>query len=218
MDDQVLSLSNRGHTASDTENAVWLLKKRGYQVGIQMMIGLPGDDETKSLRTGERLASLSPDFVRIYPTLVFEKTLLAWWYKTGKYMPMSLEAAVTHVKKLYNLFREKDIPVIRMGLQAAEYFEKETVILAGPYHPAFGHLVYSETFLDEVLKKLEHSEIPAGYSVVIKAHSRNISKIRGLKNKNIEFLKNRFHVPSVKVIHDDFMDSDALEIDLEPTT
>ena len=47
MDDHVLAMSKRGHTSADTKNAVSLLKKRGYEIGLQMMVGLPGDDETK---------------------------------------------------------------------------------------------------------------------------------------------------------------------------
>jgi len=199
MDDHVLSMSKRGHTSADTKNAMRLLKKRNYEIGLQMMVGLPGDDETKAQLTGRRIADMSPDFVRIYPTVVLSGSLLAKWYQNGKYAPMPLEQCITLVKNLYLLFRENDIKVIRMGLQASEDLEKGSEILAGPYHSAFGHLVFSRVFLDMATTILE-SEVSVRNEVCIKVHPRSISKIRGLKNKNIEILKRKFNIQSIKVI------------------
>ena len=42
MDDDVLALATRGHTAADTRQAVNLLRESGYAVGCQLMVGLPG--------------------------------------------------------------------------------------------------------------------------------------------------------------------------------
>lgn len=205
MDDRVLALVKRGHTSLDTVKGVALLKERGYEIGLQMMVGLPGDDQAKSLATGRRIAELSPDFVRIYPTVVLKNSLLAKWYKKGKYVPLSLEPCVTLVKNLYLLFREKKIPVIRMGLQASEDLEKGAKILAGPYHPAFGHLVYSEIFLDMAEAYLKSNLLftkTSSDTISIKIHPRSISKMRGLKNKNIEILKSKYQIKSINIIPD----------------
>ena len=70
MDDQILALAGREHSASDSVRAVQRLKERHYSIGLQMMVGLPGDDETRSLTTAGRIVDLRPDFVRIYPTVV----------------------------------------------------------------------------------------------------------------------------------------------------
>jgi len=119
MDDHVLAMSKRGHTSADTKKAVRLLKERNYEIGLQMMVGLPGDDETKAQLTGRQLADMSPDFVRIYPTVVLAGSLLAKWYQNGEYTPIPLEQCIILVKNLYLLFRENNIKVIRMGLQAS---------------------------------------------------------------------------------------------------
>ena len=215
MDDHVLALSKRGHTSLDTERSVRLLKERNYEIGMQMMVGLPGDNASKALSTGRRIADLSPDFVRIYPAVVLEKSLLAQWYKQGEYIPLPLEECITLVKNLYILFSKKEIPVIRMGLQASDNLEKKSTILAGPYHPAFGHLVYSEIFLDMAISiiesGLESNKIPPNKSspnknsidtITIKVHPRSISKMRGLKNKNIKKLKEKFNIKYLKIIPD----------------
>ena len=201
MDDSVLTMARRGHSAVDTKKAVCLLKERNYEIGIQMMVGLPGDDETGALETGRRIVAMKPDFLRIYPTVVLENSLLGDWYKKGKYIPLPLEQCVTLVKNLYLLFRKNGIIVIRMGLQASEGLDRESTILAGPYHPAFGALVYSEIFLDKAISILESKE-KIHDMISIKVNPKNISKIRGLKNRNIEILKTKFHIKLLKIIPD----------------
>ena len=211
MNNQVLDMARRGHTASDTENATALLREKNYEVGMQMMVGLPGDDETKSLFTAQKIASLSPDFVRIYPTLVLAHSRLAVWYRNGDYAPWSLSRCVSLVKKLYLFFKSKKIPVIRMGLQASEDLAKDTTILAGPYHPAFGHLVYSEIFLDMAVSILE-AKNDSFDKIIITVHPRSIPKIRGLNNKNVQTLKNKFQIKSLEIIPDASLAQDNLRV------
>lgn len=214
MDDRVLAMSKRGHTSEDTEKAVHLLKQRNYEIGIQMMVGLPGDDDAGSLRTAKKIAALSPDFVRIYPTVVLENSLLARWYRHGMYSPMAMEKCVTLVKQLYLIFKENSIPVIRMGLQASEDFEKGVNILAGPYHPAFGHLVYSEIFLDKASSMIA-SEDPPYRNVSLIVHPRAVSKMQGMGNHNIEILKHKFSIDTIEIIPDPALSENSLELRIE---
>jgi len=211
MDDQVLASANRGHTALDTEKAAALLKVRKYEIGLQMMVGLPGDDDTKALATGRRIAALRPDFVRIYPTIVVADSPLARWYQEGTYTPLSLERCVVLVKNLYLLFSSKNIAVIRMGLQNSEDLEKGTTILAGPFHPAFGHLVHSQIFLDGAMaaiksKKTRHD------TITLKVHPQSISKMRGLNNQNVGILKNKFHIKTLQIVPDATLSTDRVAV------
>lgn len=211
MDNQVLAMAKRGHTALDTEKAAALLKEQNYDVGMQMMVGLPGDDETKSLFTAQRIARLSPDFIRIYPTVVLAQSRLAVWYRNGDYTPWSLSRCVSLVKKLYLFFKSKNIPVIRMGLQASDELAKDTTMLAGPYHPAFGHMVHSEIFMDMAVSLLE-AERGSYEKIILNVHPRSISKMRGLKNKNVESLKQKFQIKSLEIIPDVSLAQDKLRI------
>lgn len=202
MDDHVLALAHRGHTSLDTEKSAVLLKQGRYEVGIQMMIGLPGDTDNRALATAEKLAVLYPDFVRIYPTLVLKNSNLENQYRESKYQPLNLEHAVSLTKKLYLFFQNRNIRVIRMGLQANTHLSKENTVLAGPYHPAFGHLVYSAIFLDLARSALESKKSFSNDSIVIKVHPHYISALRGLNNRNIIELKNRFQVQTIHVLPD----------------
>jgi histone acetyltransferase (RNA polymerase elongator complex component) len=209
MDNTILRLVKRGHTMEDTGNAVNLLRFRGYEVGLQVMVGLPGEDTASSILTGNRVADLHPDFVRIYPTVVLKGSPLANWYIEGRYIPLSLRDAVRRVKKCYQLLKKNDIPVIRMGLQATEDLDADSTVLAGPYHPAFGDLVYTELFFDmasELLKKVRR--LPE--VVRFKVHPRSVSKMHGQKNQNIRRLKATFGIASVKLITDASLSEDTV--------
>ena len=65
LNDEVLIRSGRGHTATDTIHAVKLLKEYGFIVGLQLMIGLPGDSASSFANTVSGIIDLKPDFVRI---------------------------------------------------------------------------------------------------------------------------------------------------------
>jgi len=211
MDDQVLATANRGHTSLDTEQAVELLKARKYTIGLQMMVGLPGDDEAKALATGRRIAGLGPDFVRIYPTAVLANSPLAAWYQQGKYAPWPLKQCVTVVKKLYLMFTNNKIPVIRMGLQSSEDLEEGSTILAGPYHPAFGHLVHSEIFLDRAAAAIKPAKSNHD-AITLKVHPHSLSKMRGLNNQNIEILKRKFQIKDLQIIPDSSLSPNKLVV------
>jgi histone acetyltransferase (RNA polymerase elongator complex component) len=211
MDDAVLAVSNRGHSSHDTVRAHSILKEFGLKTGLQMMVGLPGDDGSSSVYTAEKLVDLNPDYIRIYPTIVLKGSLLSKWFKSGTYKPLELEESVTLVKHLYYIFKRKNIRVIRMGLQASEDLNQGAEIIAGPYHPSFGHLVLSSVFYDmarhELTKKPDTSR-----HVVINVHPRNISRLQGLNKTNIPALKKEFHLASLDIKGDNSLSDDCLSV------
>jgi histone acetyltransferase (RNA polymerase elongator complex component) len=211
MDERVLSTTRRGHGARETEKAIQRLKKLNYEIGVQLMVGLPGDTPERSIASALQVARLKTDFIRIYPTVVLADSPLAAWYRKGNYVPLSLEEAVRQVKNLYLLFKKKNIAVIRMGLQASEDLESGSTVLAGPYHPAFGHLVYSEISLDMAVAQIESSALNTD-SISIRVNSRNVSKLRGLRNRNIEILKKKFNFETVLLKADDTLAQDQIKV------
>ena len=211
MNDRILALAKRGHNAADTFHAVEQLRERNYDIGLQMMVGLPGDDEASSLKTARKIVGLQPDFVRIYPTLVLKNSRLAEWYSDGSYTPLSLDAAVTQVKNLCRFFKKNKILIIRMGLQASVDLADGATVLAGPYHPAFGHMVYSEIFLDTACSALKAAN-PAGSNITIFVNPRCISTMRGIKNSNVARLKKRFGFDRIDIVPDISIDEDSLKI------
>ena len=211
MCDDVLETSRRGHTAKDTKQAVELLKSLNFQVGLQMMVGLPGDTEERALATVRKIIDLSPDFVRIYPAVVLSKSLLGRWHEKGKYTPLSLSSAVTLSKKIWLMFNAHHIPVVRMGLQPSEELNKSGTILAGPYHPSFGQLVYSEICLDRLIGHMALNTTPVS-DLCIRIHPKNASNVRGMKNQNLKELKEKHHVSEINIIADSSMPENMMEV------
>jgi len=212
MDDRVLALAGRGHSSSDTIEAVKALKGRQLCVGLQMMVGLPGDSQARSLATARKIADLEPDCARIYPTVVVANSRLAKLFKKGEYLPLSLEDAVSLVKKAYLVFKQEGIEVIRMGLQATDDLEDGSTLLAGPHHPAFGHLVYSEIFYDNALTAIESAGLVKD-TLIIRVNPRSISKMRGINNANIRKLQRQYHLKLIEVAPDPSLTEDEVNIE-----
>ncbi len=211
MDDEVLARSRRGHGAACVREAVDALKGRSIRVGIQLMIGLPGDDERRALDTARRVADLAPDFVRIYPTLVLSGSPLAERYRRGAYRPLGLEEAVRLAARLYRRFRRRGIRVARMGLQDTAGLSRPGAVLAGPHHPAFGELAVGRCFLEAAAAAVAAlPRVPD--PLVLRVHPRSESKCRGWRNANIAALRGRFRPGSVRVEADGAMDEAAVAV------
>lgn len=139
FDEHVLLESGRGYGGTYAFGACQAVKKGGFELGIQLMTGLPGDSPAKALLSAVTAIELAPAFVRLYPTVVMPDTPLAKLWAAGQYKPQSEESAVALCADIYSLFRQAGIPVIRMGLNPSENLADQ--VLDGPYHPAFGYLV-----------------------------------------------------------------------------
>ena len=153
MDDDILIRTGRGHTARQVEEGATRVRSHGFSFVLQMMTGLPGDSGQASLETARRLIALKPDGVRIYPTLVLRHSELEQLYHMGQYEPETLEGAVALCGQLADLFEAAGIPIVKMGLHAAESFTQDELV-AGPYHPAFRELVDGARYLERALERV----------------------------------------------------------------
>lgn len=191
LDDEVLARIHRGYTAETVERASAIIQKRDIEVGMQMMLGLPGDTAEKSLHTARRIIDLGATNTRIYPTLVVARTLLARWYEQGKYHPLTLQEAVNQCKDILYLFETNNITVLRVGLHPTEGFISHTDYLAGPFHVAFKEMVQTEIWHDIFSK----ASLPTD-NLVITVPERQLNAAVGHRGKNKNFLLS--HCKSVK--------------------
>jgi histone acetyltransferase (RNA polymerase elongator complex component) len=187
MCDDVLRANTRGHTAEDTRKASKLIKQWGFGLGLQMMTGLYGDTDNITVHTAHEIAALTPDCVRIYPVLTLRGTALERLRSTGDYVPQTLNGAVDLCTRLLELFQEKGIPVIRLGLHDSP--ELKSSFVAGPYHPAFRELCESRLMLRQALAEIEKNGIPKG-NVRLYVSPRCVSKMTGQKRGNLLALNN----------------------------
>ena len=212
MDDEVLSITQRGHTSLDTVVATHQLKERGYEVGLQMMVGLPADSINRSWDTARQIVELAPDYVRIYPAVVLENSLMAKWYRQEVFIPWPLSTCVSLVKEIYLLFKQNHINVIRMGLQTEDGFNNGHNILAGPYHPAFGHLVHSKIYLDAAIDLIKANHRNQR-SIRIFVHPHAVSKMRGHMNDNTIIIESTFNTHKVQIISDPTLTESCIRLE-----
>ncbi len=143
LDDGVLLQCGRGHTAKDVEKAAQLIHQYDFELGLQMMIGLPGDCREKLLATAQKFIELKTQHTRIYPTLVIKNTELEQLYLQNKYTPLSIEEAVASSAELMELFEKQNINILRVGLHPSEGLRTGESLVAGPFHISFKELVLS---------------------------------------------------------------------------
>lgn len=217
MDETVLKLCNRGHSPEDVVNAVGILKEFGFSIGVQMMIGLPGDTEEKAVKTAKSLIELKPDIARIYPALTIKNTYMEEMYIRGEYEPLTLDAAVELSKQLLVLFESNGIRVIRIGLQPTENINSGKDIVAGPFHPAMRHLVESLVYRDMIIYLLE-KEGKKGNIVTLKVNPKNISELIGHKRSNINFIKSKFLIDKFEILQDKSVEADTLVLKIGTKT
>lgn len=179
LDEEVLVLSRRGHSAEAVENAARLICERNITLGLQMMIGLPGDSYEKSTATAKRFAMLGARETRIYPTVVLKNTYLAEMLKKGEYVPMNFEEAIDTAADCYSIFFENNVKVLRIGLQNSEELKENAI--GGFYHEALGEKVYSRV--------IRRSAQRAGGGE-ISYNGRFLSKVIGQKRENLPYLEN----------------------------
>jgi len=144
MDDEVLEKSYRGHTSKQTELASEMILDNSFELGLQMMIGLPGDTLKKSIFTAKKIIESGASNTRIYPALVIKGTAMHKWYNEGKYVPLSIEEAINRTKKILPLFEAEGVKVLRVGLHPSEGLLSGHELIAGPFHQSFKELVLTE--------------------------------------------------------------------------
>lgn len=184
MDESVLNCNNRGHSPECVKTSSKLIQDFGFELGLQMMVGLYGSSISQDIYTAKEIIKSNPKTVRIYPTVILKGTALAKLFLTGEYVPMSLESAVELTAKLILSFMENNIDIIKVGLHSSDLLESEMV--GGIYHPAFRELCDNFIFKDKI-KTLLYGRT-GSYSVYVAKNS--ISKAIGQRKSNILFFKN----------------------------
>jgi histone acetyltransferase (RNA polymerase elongator complex component) len=201
LDDEVLLRARRGHTAADTVRALILLRERGFATGLHLMSGLPGDSRDRFARTIDKVIALSPDMVRIHPTIVLKDTALAETFREGRYLPPTLAEAVDQCKDALKTLTHAGIPVIRLGLQTTRELEKPGAVVAGPFHPAFRSLVDAALFR-EMAATLLTAASPKEKTAAFTLAPADISNFPGEHRRNIVTLKERFGLADIRLAAD----------------
>jgi len=188
FDDEVLKQTRRGHTAQQIETASEAIINFGFNLGLQMMVGLPSDTIEKAIYTAQKIIRAGADCTRIYPAVVVKDTLMHSWYNNGKYNPLSLDEAVDWTKQILPLFEQSGVNVIRVGLHPSEGLVIGKDLIAGPLHPSFKELVLTAIW-GEKLKLISSNNS----NIEIYVNPRELNYAIGYKSVNKHSLLQRFN-------------------------
>jgi histone acetyltransferase (RNA polymerase elongator complex component) len=194
--EDVLDIAERGHGIKEVYEAAKLIKGAEMRLGIQLMIGLPGDTPEKAVASAKAGCTLFPDFVRIYPVIVLKGTELATQYEKAIFKPWSVNQVVEAAKQMYYVFSSQNIEVIRIGLQDDRLL-KEEHHLAGPYHPAMGEIVQAAVFFDMICHLIEDKLLRLSGEVFVFCALVDESKVRGQKSENLSKLREKY--PKIRI-------------------
>ena len=188
--DDVLTASKRGYDSQTAVSVCNLIKKHNFKLGIQLMPGLPNSSEKSIRETVKTTIRIQPDFVRIYPTIVLNETVLEKWFDNGKYLPLTIEKAVEIVSEMKLEFDKNKIKIIKIGLHSDIDINS---IVAGPYHPAFGELVNSNILLIKIIKEYKKSS-----TLIISA--KDVSLFKGFDSRMLSKLKENLKLDKIPII------------------
>lgn len=214
LSDRVLAASRRGYAANAAQEAAKRVGRHGWTLGVQLMAGLPGDSPELFFDSVRRGVRMGADFFRIYPTLVLEGTLLADWFSSGDYRPLSLDEAVQWVVPAYDLLMGKGIPVVRMGLHADPALARPGAVLAGPHHPSFGYLVRCRWWRDRADRELGNFPGPRGGSVLLNVAANRVSEVVGPKRSHIAYWVSRWGLKNLAVREDGALVGTEMRVEL----
>jgi hypothetical protein len=181
FNDDILARLGRGHTAEDVRRAFRTFREQGFETGLQVMAGLPGETAEDVRQTAANIIALAPAFIRIYPLVVVEDTPLWRDFRAGRFSPDTLDAAVAKCAFIYVSAWAHGIRTIKMGLTENEVLREK--VAAGPFHPAFGYLVKSEAFCLAVLAARAVSGLSGEARVSVSR--RDIPHLTGHRRANI---------------------------------
>lgn len=149
FDEEVLRLSGRGHQADIVYQSAALIKDYGFTLGIQLMVGLPGDTLEKDIFSAKETVKIAPQLARLYPTVVLRDTALYDACQSGTYTPLAEAEAVERTKAMYEILDSAGINIIRVGLKSSDIMAGETA-----FHPAFRQLVEGSIARDRLEMQL----------------------------------------------------------------
>lgn len=176
--DVVLKASERGYSHKTAMEACLRVKQNGFELGVQIMPGLPGSNSETMRDNLEALEEIKPQFLRLYPLVVLSGTALWDEWQAGRYKPLSLEEAIDICIRFSEQAEKANIKVIKTGIPSLA----EGTLYAGPYHPALGELVR----IEKIIRKTEAANSDGSEAALTEAEHSLLKSHQGYGLKRLQ--------------------------------
>lgn len=154
LDPAVLHTCKREADPGAILSCLTTLRDEGFPVGVQMMIGLPGQTPQSSISDIRMLAETKGEQgwdLRIYPALVLDGTELLRMMLSGAYKPLTVPEAAEWGGLLLDIATTLGFRAIRVGLQESDSLAAH--VRGGPHHPALGELIAAEALARKLTRE-----------------------------------------------------------------
>lgn len=221
FDDKVLELAGRGHDSQVVYKSSQLIKDYGFELGIQLMIGLPGDSLETCIHSALETVKIAPQLARLYPTVVIKDTELYNQYLDGRYTPLSQEEAVLRTKEMYKILCNAGINIIRVGLKSTDVINEEgSNVSGGTFHPAFRQLVEGEIAREIIENQLEGMDFDRSIKtkVFFTSRSDDFSNMIGNDKRNKKIFLEKYPYLNILYKVNDSLAKNQYEVEIKGET
>jgi len=151
--DKELYTSKRRYNSQIAQKGCYLVKSFGFNLAVQLMVGLPSANEETYFLSMKILKEIQPQFVRLYPLVILKDTILEKMYLLKKYQPLSIEQAAKICVLFLEVCNQNSINLLKIGIHSDI---SKASIAAGPFYENFGELVYGLQFAESIKYKLDN--------------------------------------------------------------
>lgn len=95
VNDETLTIINRGHTLADYQEAMERIKEAGLMTCTHMILDLPWDAEEDVINGAEILSKNGTDFVKCHSLYIEKNTVLKQWYDEKKLTLLTKDDYIT---------------------------------------------------------------------------------------------------------------------------
>ncbi len=186
LDDFVLKIIRRNYKKKDIFLATKLLKKFGYEIGFQIMVGLPYESRASFINNINEALSLTPDFVRLYPLFVLKDTPLSSYYKLKIFQVISLEELICRCSYAVSRFESSGIKVIKIGLN--EFLDNNKLDFVHNHNDLRGLImtnIFKNTIINFILENKNLREIS------IFCNSSDLHYAIGVNRQNVRVFQDK---------------------------
>ena len=197
MSEDVLMASKRGHSAIDVINAANLINSYGFDLGFQIMIGLPKSTALKEVKTINTLLRYNPKELRIYPVYVINPSELYDMYLSKEYVPLTISQSIDRTYQVVKECLKSNIKIIRLGLQSTDEITQNNKEILGPVCDNFAEYVFARLALDKIepiIVKLKSKNSNLNEVTFNISKSTPISFVIGPKKINEKYIFDKYKV------------------------
>ncbi len=180
--------------------AIGRLQRARLRAIAVLMPGLPMSSHRSALGAVEAVVRARPDGVRLLPALALGGTLLGELYRSGSWVPMDLDEAVTTCREQVRVLRASGVPVLRVGMQPDQDLWEAPPVLAGPHDPRLRHRVEAELMRARAVQALTSVWSFGTRRVTFVVHPSEESWLRGHENCTIRGFQERFRLEAIRVL------------------